>query len=228
MSPPWAPTERLKQLSNHLSYTKTTTTTTTTTHDPSSSSSPPDPSYTFIGTPLPRHALTNFKPALSTHNPSSSASTTSPASASTMAAPPRPAITCHVLDTTLGRPGSSIPVTLMSLPSPSSFTTPYSTSAPTIIATGLTDSDGRVSTWNFTPIPGQDEEGSRCSISTARGRIYMLRLETEGYFQRWYDVVFKMGGGDILGEDGRDEGERKHYHVPVLLSRFGYTTYRGS
>lgn len=66
----------------------------------------------------------------------------------------------------------------------------------------------------------------------------MLRLETEGYFQRWYgeaggffpwvDVVFKMGGGDILGEDGRDEGERKHYHVPVLLSRFGYTTYRGS
>ncbi|RPB25728.1 Transthyretin [Terfezia boudieri ATCC MYA-4762] len=216
MVPPWAPTERLKQLSNHLTYTKTTTTTTTTTHDPSSSSSPPDPSYTFIGTPLPRYALTNFKPALSTHNPSSSpatASTTSPASTRTMAAPPNPAITCHVLDTTLGRPGSSIPVTLMSLPSPSSFTTPFSTSAPTIIATGLTDSDGRVSTWNFTPIPGQDEE-------EGEDLYIMLRLETEGYFQRWY--------GEAGGFFPRDEGERKHYHVPVLLSRFGYTTYRGS
>jgi len=66
----------------------------------------------------------------------------------------------------------------------------------------------------------------------------MLRFETEGYFQRWYgeaggffpwvDVVFKIGGGEMIGEDGRDEGERRHYHVPVLLSKFGYSTYRGS
>ena len=61
----------------------------------------------------------------------------------------------------------------------------------------------------------------------------MLRFETEGYFQRWYgeaagffpwvDVVFKMGGGETM-EDGGDG----HYHVPVLLSRFGYSTYKGS
>lgn len=65
----------------------------------------------------------------------------------------------------------------------------------------------------------------------------MLRFETEAYFREcygeaggfwpWVDVVFKMGGGDGEG-DGREEGERKHYHVPVLLSRFGYSTYRGS
>jgi len=79
----------------------------------------------------------------------------------------------------------------------------------------------------------------------------MLRFETEAYFRNcysdgggafwpWIDVVFVLGGGEsggiegeggskpVAGSEPKRDAERKHYHVPVLLSRFGYSTYRGS
>ena len=152
----------------------------------------------------------------------------------------RPPITAHVLDTTLGRPAAGIPVALMSMPSISppppspqaGYHTPFSSSEPKILATSKTNFDGRVAHWDL----ATNEHGQKAEISTEKGRVYMLRFETHDYYTThygeaggffpWVDVVFVMGGGDA--GDGRAEEERKHYHVPVLLSRFGYSTYRGS
>jgi 5-hydroxyisourate hydrolase len=44
---------------------------------------------------------------------------------------------------------------------------------------------------------------------------YFLAQGSSGFYP-WVDVVFTIGAG----------GE--HYHIPLLLSPFGYSTYRGS
>ena len=74
------------------------------------------------------------------------------------------------------------------------------------VGTGQTDEDGRTRTL----VP----EG----MQLARG-VYRLLFNVESYQQSFYPeivVVFRV------------ENPNEHYHVPVLLSKFGYTTYRGS
>lgn len=78
-----------------------------------------------------------------------------------------------------------------------------------IIGTGVTDADGRV-----------PEIGSGASME--RG-VYRLRFLVAEYFEAdkrecFYSEVtvnFRVGADD-------------HYHVPLLISPFGYSTYRGS
>jgi len=73
---------------------------------------------------------------------------------------------------------------------------------------GTTDGDGRVGSIG----PARLEPGE-----------YVLRFETGGYFAA-------EGSGGFYPEVvvvfavGHDE----HYHVPVLLNPYGYSTYRGS
>ncbi|MBL4827293.1 MAG: hydroxyisourate hydrolase [Spongiibacteraceae bacterium] len=53
---------------------------------------------------------------------------------------------------------------------------------------------------------------------------YRLHFETADYFRQqqndvfypWVDVVFNL------------HGDGQHYHIPLLLSPFSYSTYRGS
>ena len=112
------------------------------------------------------------------------------------------AITTHVLDTALGRPAVGIAVTLEQLDAGGGATT---------IGTGTTNDDGRV---RDLLAPG---------TSAAPG-AYRLRFETEAYFARdgreaFYPVVqvtFRVTAADA------------HYHVPLLLNPFGFSTYRGS
>mmetsp|Transcript_34729 Transcript_34729/g.48479 ORF Transcript_34729/g.48479 Transcript_34729/m.48479 type:complete len:89 (-) Transcript_34729:260-526(-) len=74
------------------------------------------------------------------------------------------------------------------------------------LSSHVTNSDGRVK--DFKPIGAG---------------IYMITFDTDGYYKAqntecFYpecSIVFRTK----LGE---------HYHVPLLLSPFGYTTYRGS
>lgn len=70
------------------------------------------------------------------------------------------------------------------------------------VAEGVTDEDGRVG--------GFGELGPG---------IYRLGFETGAYGNRFFPFVHVVFQVDV----GRD-----HYHVPLLLSQFGYTTYRGS
>ena len=79
------------------------------------------------------------------------------------------------------------------------------------VARGATDSDGRLRTLlpDGAPIvPGE----------------YRLVFDTESYFARLYPSRFYKR---ITVEFTVDPGEA-HVHVPLLLSPFGYTTYRGT
>lgn len=110
-------------------------------------------------------------------------------------------ITTHILDTAKGCPAEGISLELAVLKGESWET----------LATGVTDSDGRVAGL----VPDNDE--------LPAGR-YRMRFELEPYFSAqngpvFYprtDIEFMVAAG----------GE--HYHIPLLLSPFGYSTYRGS
>ncbi len=107
-------------------------------------------------------------------------------------------ISTHVLDASRGCPGAGITVRLHRVGDPD--VSP---------ATAITDDDGRVADFG--------------SDSRPAG-TYRLVFETAPYFEAWEQPVF-FPAVEIMFvvEDARD-----HYHVPVLLSPFAYSTYRGS
>lgn len=110
-------------------------------------------------------------------------------------------ITTHVLDTSLGRPASNIYVILEAQ---------SSTGAWVETARGATDSDGRLKNLST-------EE------SLPAGN-YRLTFDTGQYFaQRKIASLYPQV--TITFEVNETNG---HYHIPLLLSPFGYSTYRGS
>lgn len=73
------------------------------------------------------------------------------------------------------------------------------------LARGRTDDDGRVGDLGDAPEPGR----------------FRLRFDTAGY----------LGAGAFFPEVALQfavERAEEHLHVPLLLSPFGYSTYRGS
>jgi 5-hydroxyisourate hydrolase len=135
-----------------------------------------------------------------------------------MSAEKKPPITCHVLDTTLGRPAASIPVTL-TLHNP-----PSSLSQSGLTFSGTTNSDGRVTSWT----PSSPFSADSLDVIFKRGgdQKYSLTFDTESYFgERDVKTFFPEVEVKFVVRDGAKD---EHYHVPVLLSPFGYTTYRGS
>lgn len=108
-------------------------------------------------------------------------------------------ITTHVLDTSLGKPAAGISVTL-SLREDGS---------PRELGRGVTDADGRARQLSESPLV----VGS-----------YLLTFETSGYFRASSrQTFFERVTLEFYVSDAA-----QHYHVPLLLSPFGYTTYRGS
>jgi 5-hydroxyisourate hydrolase len=110
-------------------------------------------------------------------------------------------ITTHVLDTSVGRPASGVPVVL----EVEEVGTGWKQ-----IGRGATDKDGRL----------RDLLGAATLVEGT----YRLTFDTHAYFadrkvESFYpqvSVVFSV----------RDA--REGHHVPLLLNPFGYTTYRGS
>ncbi|MBA3538257.1 MAG: hydroxyisourate hydrolase [Deltaproteobacteria bacterium] len=109
-------------------------------------------------------------------------------------------ITTHVLDTAAGRPGKAIAIELERAEGPSWRA----------IGAGHTDDDGRLRT--LTPA-GPVEPGD-----------YRIRFATGAYFTaNGHTGFFPMVEIQFTVVDGT-----QHYHVPLLLSPYGYSTYRGS
>jgi 5-hydroxyisourate hydrolase len=107
----------------------------------------------------------------------------------------------HVLDIHRGRPASGVPVTLERKDGDSGFTR---------IKQASTDADGRVK--ELVP-EGQLTEGTyRITFDTG---AYFAAQNVEGFYPE-ASIVFVV----------RDAAA--HYHVPLLLSAHGYSTYRGS
>jgi 5-hydroxyisourate hydrolase len=109
------------------------------------------------------------------------------------------AVTTHVLDAALGRPAAGVAVQLQRLDGDGWAE----------IATGATDADGRI------PELGPD----MLAAST-----YRLRFDTAAYFTATDRTGFypEVTVAFTVTEDGG------HYHVPLLLSPYAYSTYRGS
>lgn len=108
-------------------------------------------------------------------------------------------LTLHALDTALGKPAAGLGYTLFRLDG----------AAPQELVSGKTNSDGR------------------CEAPMLTGGALTAGI---------YEVVF-----DVAGWRGDDSGfydsvpirfrvrdASEHYHIPLLISPFGYTTYRGS
>lgn len=114
------------------------------------------------------------------------------------------AITTHVLDIAHGRPAAGIEVTLERA----------AANAPggwILEGKGVTDTDGRLRSL----LP----EGAPAHPGTWR-----LTFATGPYFHAHGAPAFHPQVAITFAV--QDDGE--HYHVPLLVSPFGYTTYRGS
>jgi 5-hydroxyisourate hydrolase len=109
-------------------------------------------------------------------------------------------ITTHVLDTSLGKPAAAISVTL-SIKAGESWRE---------LARGVTDADGRVRA--FVPEPARSAGSYRLSFDAAA----YFRASARAAFFEHIALEFEVNDAS------------QHYHVPLLLTPFGYTTYRGS
>jgi 5-hydroxyisourate hydrolase len=108
-------------------------------------------------------------------------------------------ITSHVLDTSAGQPAPGVAVRLERLDAGGSST----------VASATTDADGRVRDWLPEGVPA--------------GR-YRLVFETGAWFRA-------AGRSTLYSEiviHFYVESGTPHYHLPLLLAPFGYSTYRGS
>ena len=112
-------------------------------------------------------------------------------------------ITTHVLDTAAGRPAAGLKITLTRLDG-----------APKVISEAVTNADGRCDK----PLL----EGA----AFAAGE-YELTFHVGDYFRR---VGAKLPNPPFLDVVPLRFGvsEDAHYHVPLLVSPFAYSTYRGS
>ena len=111
-------------------------------------------------------------------------------------------ITTHILDTARGRPAAGVPVSLDRRGSGGTWEP---------VGAGETDADGRLRTLMadataFTP------------------GVYRLVFDTKRYFDAIQVAAFYP---EVVVVFATTSGEA-HYHVPLLISPFGFTTYRGT
>ena len=109
-------------------------------------------------------------------------------------------LTTHVLDTSVGRPGENICIRLQGETEGSWQT----------IAQGVTNSDGRIADL-LPPARILPAQHYKMVFDTA---AYFTSTGTKGFYPS-VDIQFTVG-------------DDTHYHVPLLINPFGYSTYRGS
>lgn len=110
-------------------------------------------------------------------------------------------LSSHILDINTGSPAAGVTIELYKMGECGSWE---------YIAQSTTDQNGRVK--DFLPEDGKDNRG-----------VYKLCFKVEPYFNKqnispfypFIDVVFQIK-------------DSNHYHVPIVLSPFGYSTYRGN
>jgi 5-hydroxyisourate hydrolase len=108
-------------------------------------------------------------------------------------------ISTHILDTTRGRPAAGVRVTLEA----------QAVSGWTVLGEGTTDADGRAKGLLVeSPAPG----------------TYRITFHVAPYFEALGVRSFypEVAITFLVAEPGQ------HFHVPLLLNPFGFTTYRGS
>jgi 5-hydroxyisourate hydrolase len=117
-----------------------------------------------------------------------------------MTSPITSPITTHVLDTALGKPAKDVPVVLEGERSGTWQK----------VGSGTTDANGRL-------------QNLLAPTGFAKGR-YRLTFDTETYFKAQGVAAFYPQVSIVFTV----QNEIEHFHVPLLLSPYGYSTYRGS
>jgi 5-hydroxyisourate hydrolase len=111
-------------------------------------------------------------------------------------------LSTHVLDAARGRPAGGLEVTL----------THADGAARTRIASGRTDADGR---YRFA------DDGDDPPLAPG---TYAISFDTGGYFT----ATGQTGFYPEVTVTFHVTDPKAHYHVPLLLSPYAYSTYRGS
>ena len=109
-------------------------------------------------------------------------------------------ITTHILDTTKGKPAEGVNIILYG----------GENDEWTELARGKTNTNGRIS-----DLVDKDD--------LLHYGIYKMRFETKDYFDS-HQVKTFYPYVEIIFEIEPDQ----HYHIPLLLNPYGYSTYRGS
>ena len=109
-------------------------------------------------------------------------------------------LTTHILDTTKGKPAEGVTIILYQ----------GANDEWTELARGTTNSDGRI-------------KDLLSDDSTLQLGIYKMRFETKDYFDKQAVATFYPYVEIVF-----DIQSAEHYHIPLLLNPFGYSTYRGS
>jgi 5-hydroxyisourate hydrolase len=113
-------------------------------------------------------------------------------------------ITTHILDTSTGQPARGVAVTLEIARGPGC-------DGWLELAHGITNQDGRIT--QFDP-----------SLDLLEPAAYRVRFDTGAYFLSTGVRGFYPEVHVIV----RIDDPAQHFHIPLLLSPFGYSTYRGS
>ncbi len=79
-----------------------------------------------------------------------------------------------------------------------------------LLASGVTNADGRVEHWE-----------SRFEVAPGKHRL-------EFDVQPWFEAKGESSFYEDIHIAFRIQDVAEHYHVPLLLSAYGYSTYRGS
>ncbi|XP_058831177.1 5-hydroxyisourate hydrolase [Topomyia yanbarensis] len=112
-------------------------------------------------------------------------------------------LSTHILDTSRGKPAPNVAISLHREEVNCSWEK---------VGEGTTDSDGRFRGF-FTEDPAAFSNGT-----------YKIRFEVGQYYEQlkidtlypYVEIVFNISDAS------------QHYHIPLLLNPFGYSTYRGS
>jgi len=107
-------------------------------------------------------------------------------------------LSTHVLDTALGMPASGVAVRLER--------------DGQVLTSAVTDSDGRVRA--LQPATGAGLTPGSYRLVFSVGKYFAARNTESLYSDITVEFMVKPGA--------------EHYHIPLLLSPFGYSTYRGS
>ncbi|MEJ1156940.1 hydroxyisourate hydrolase [Prosthecomicrobium sp. N25] len=113
-------------------------------------------------------------------------------------------LTTHVLDTTTGLPARGLVVELWS-----------AGPAPALIRTVTTNDDGRI-------------DGPVLEGDAFRAGVYELRFHAGDYLRASGAALPEPAFLDVIPIRFGIADPSRHYHVPLLVSPYGYSTYRGS
>ncbi|KAF9041735.1 transthyretin [Hymenopellis radicata] len=108
-------------------------------------------------------------------------------------------ITCHILDSSSGRPAPNVEIRLQQFEK-------------------ATEEDGRC--LDLLP-PIENSEETKRTITPG---LYKIVFKVKDYFENkgqkcfypWVEITFEL------------EKPTEHYHIPLLISPYSFTTYRGS